>query len=314
MNKILIPIGKVLSQIREEVGLSQTEVAKRMGLSTKSGSKYISRLEKGHVKKSFLETVLVYLDAIGMSWGSFFNELSKLRAEQTHAEIMSQVKLPADLKLQKKLDCNTFLYETKIKPPQNYFTKVDLDLIKQKIEKKVIAYLQNLQVKDELIPHCLNFAYEIVTADHYHPIIEKYCTSGISRPYLIKIINIVKKVHRIEEKKVAKKKPLRLEEARAMAVKYLRSRVKLESIEAEVSKILTEYNITDNVLHNSYMNFARECYGKIKKYYVKDPLLLKQQLADITRAWFESGLKEEILEKIKDKVSSAFQSIDQNRN
>lgn len=67
MIKMSITIGKVLGKFREQSGLSQIEVAKRMGLSDKSGRKYISRLENEQIKQPFLNTVLVYLDAIGVS-------------------------------------------------------------------------------------------------------------------------------------------------------------------------------------------------------------------------------------------------------
>ena len=110
MLKMTIPIGKLLAKFREQTGLSQTEVAERMGLSTKSGYKYISRLEKGQIKKSFLETILNYLDAIGVSWETFFRELSVLRSKHTHQNVMSQVKLPSDWRLQKKIDRYTATY------------------------------------------------------------------------------------------------------------------------------------------------------------------------------------------------------------
>ena len=63
-----ITIGKVLDKFRKQSGLSQIEVAKRMGLSAKSGRKYISRLENEQIKQPFLNTVLVYLDAVGVSY------------------------------------------------------------------------------------------------------------------------------------------------------------------------------------------------------------------------------------------------------
>jgi hypothetical protein len=54
------------------------------------------------------------------------------------------------------------------------------------------------------------------------------------------------------------------------------------------------------------MNFARECYSKTRKFHIKDPLLLKQHLADIKRAWLEAGLKPEIMEKIKETILNFF--------
>jgi len=114
MIKMSITIGKVLGKFRKQSGLSQIEVAERMKLSVKSGRKYISRLENEQIKQPFLNTILVYLDAIGVSWATFFNELSILKSKQSHAEIMSKVKLPVGYRLQKKLDRDTLLYEKQV--------------------------------------------------------------------------------------------------------------------------------------------------------------------------------------------------------
>jgi len=303
-------IAEKLAKLRKESLLSQKEVALRMGINPKTGQSYIAQLEKGMIKNPFMSTILNYLDAIGVSWITFFTELSKLRSKQSHQEIMSQVKLPSDVKLQKKLDRDTLLYETKIKPPQNYYTKVDLEIVKQKIDLKIKEYLHTLQVNESLIPHYLSFAFDALNTSKYQPIIEKYHISGVSKHYLIKITNIVNKIYNAEEKKVQKQKPIRLEKANAMAVKYVQSRIKLEPIEKEVDKFLTEHNLKDNVLYNSYMNFARECYGKIRKYRIKNLLLLKQHLADTKKAWLEAGLKPEIMEKIKETMLKFFTTKD----
>jgi transcriptional regulator with XRE-family HTH domain len=83
-------IAHRLRQIRENAQLTQTEVALRMGNKGKSGHSFIVRLEKGEIKHPALETILNYLDAVGVSWITFFTELSKLRSKQSHAEIMSE--------------------------------------------------------------------------------------------------------------------------------------------------------------------------------------------------------------------------------
>ena len=145
-------IAEKLAKLRKESLLSQKEVALRMGINPKTGQSYIAQLEKGMIKYPYLSTILNYLDAIGGSWESFFRELSVLRSKQNHQEIMSQIQLPSNAKLQKKLDRDTFLYETKIKPPQNFYTKVDLELVKKKVDLKIREYLRTLQVKDSLIP------------------------------------------------------------------------------------------------------------------------------------------------------------------
>jgi len=51
-------IGKFLTKFREKSGLSQIEVAKRMGLSVKSGRKYISRLETNKLNSHSLTQFL----------------------------------------------------------------------------------------------------------------------------------------------------------------------------------------------------------------------------------------------------------------
>jgi hypothetical protein len=109
-----------------------------------------------------------------------------------------------------------------------------------------------------------------------------------------------------EKKKVAKQKPIRLEKARSMAEKYLRSRIAIAPVEAKVAELLAEHKLTGHVLYNSYMNFARECFSKTRKFHIKDPLLLKQHLNDLTKGWLEAGLNSEIMGKIKEIVQNAF--------
>jgi len=79
-------------------------------------------------------------------------------------------------------------------------------------------------MKDDLVPICLAFANETCAeldsaSPKYQPIIEKYTMSGIKVGYLHRIMNIANKTYHTEEKKIAKKKPLRLEKAKEMAVK-----------------------------------------------------------------------------------------------
>ncbi|MFB0509602.1 MAG: helix-turn-helix domain-containing protein, partial [bacterium] len=46
--------------------------AKRIGLSTKSGQGYISRLEKGKTKNPPIQIILLYLRACGASWSALY--------------------------------------------------------------------------------------------------------------------------------------------------------------------------------------------------------------------------------------------------
>jgi len=198
------------------------------------------------------------------------------------------------------------LYETKIKPPLNYYTKPDMNLVKQKIELKVRKYCQGLQIKPALIPHYIKFGQTIITARKYQPIIDKFTISGVSQMYLLRIMNIANKIYHNEEKKVARQKPIRYEKARAMAEKYLQSRIKLALVESEVTKILDQYMARDNVYYNLYMNFARQCYKAYRTYYGKDAPLLEQKLKNITGDWLANNLKTEILEKVKETINKCY--------
>jgi hypothetical protein len=95
-----------------------------------------------------------------------------------------------------------------------------------------------------------------------------------------------------------------------MAGGFLRHRVKIEPIETEVQRKLGELNVPI-VQNQAYKDFARECYSALKKYYRKNPLLLTQRFAEIMKTWKAQGLKEEILEKVKEIVISPFEPLKQ---
>jgi transcriptional regulator with XRE-family HTH domain len=62
-----------LRKIRKKAGLSQIEVANRIGLRYKTADSFISHLEKGRIKNPSLGAILLYLKACGESWVEFFN-------------------------------------------------------------------------------------------------------------------------------------------------------------------------------------------------------------------------------------------------
>jgi transcriptional regulator with XRE-family HTH domain len=313
-----IPINTFLIKYRKQSGLSQADVAERMGLSRKSGFKYVHRLEKGAIQQPSFDTILVYLSAVGVNWITFITELSKEYENKIHQEIMRNGTRNVSLSrssgmtknLLSKLDRDTKLYETKIKPPINYYTKVDMELVKQKIEKKVREHCATLRIPEHLISHYLNFAYEIVQSNKYQPVIDKYNIKGVAKSYLTRIMNISQSIYHTEEKKVQKQKPIRSEKRRQMAVKYLQSRIKLIPVETAINDLLVENNLIKHYLFNSYMNFGRECYRVYKKYYHKDQSYMKQELAGLTKSWGQGGLDKEAMEKIKQAIYKLYNSKD----
>ena len=89
-------IARLLKSAREKAGLYQEEVAKRIGLSIKSGKGYISHLEKGRVKNPPIGTILLYLRACGESWSEFFKHLDAIDFRTRHEQMISQIPIPPE--------------------------------------------------------------------------------------------------------------------------------------------------------------------------------------------------------------------------
>ncbi|MEO0115735.1 MAG: helix-turn-helix transcriptional regulator [candidate division WOR-3 bacterium] len=70
-------MAEILRKIPERAGLSQTEVAERIGLSNNSFA-YISFLESCKIKNPSLGVILLYLRACGASWVGFSRELDTI--------------------------------------------------------------------------------------------------------------------------------------------------------------------------------------------------------------------------------------------
>jgi transcriptional regulator with XRE-family HTH domain len=100
-------IGEVLSAFRKEAGLSQSEVAERIGLSPKSFP-YVSYLETGRIKNPSLGTILFYLRACGVGWKEFFSKLETMDFQKRHKKIIAQLKIPEE---KKKIEYDLARYE-----------------------------------------------------------------------------------------------------------------------------------------------------------------------------------------------------------
>jgi hypothetical protein len=214
--------------------------------------------------------------------------------------------------LAKKLDRDTRLYEAKIRPPQNFYTQVDKELVKQKITLKVLKHLNTLKVDQQLIAHYLEFAHKVITVDKYAPLIKEYNISGVSKAYLTEIMNIAVSTEHAEQKKVQAQKPLTRSKVRDMAKKYVQARIKLVPVETAVNRLLVEHNLDQSTYYTSYMNFGRECYRVIKKCFQKDELLMKQELTNLYQVYTKQGLDKEIAEKVKEAILNLYNIKDNN--
>jgi hypothetical protein len=81
----------------------------------------------------------------------------------------------------------------------------------------------------------------------------------------------------------------------------------MQRIEAEVHRLLCELGVQSSMGRFAlYKDFARECYGALKKYYGRNPDLLNKTISEIIQRWQKEGLKEEILQKVKEKTFSVY--------
>lgn len=147
-----------------------------------------------------------------------------------------------------------------------------------------------------------DIAHKVITVDKYAPLIEEDNISGVSKSYLSKIRNIALNIEHAEQKKVQAQKPITRQKARDMAKKYIQARIKLMPVEAVVIHLLAEHKLSQSAYYTSYMNFGRECYRVIQKYFSKDDLIMKQKLVRLYRVYTEQGLDKEISEKIRQTV------------
>ncbi|MEO0092072.1 MAG: helix-turn-helix transcriptional regulator [candidate division WOR-3 bacterium] len=303
-NTFFIELGKLLKEVRNQANLTQSELAKRLGLSATSGFTYISQLETGKIKNPSLMLILRYLKICQIPWPSFFQKLSRIDFKIEHEEIMSQVEMPSSLTSGKrqKIDRDTALYLTKVQYPKTPYQKLDWQRIKEKVDKKVKELLCNHQLDEEQKRPYLAFVKELI--DNYDTpqskiIFEKYYRSQkLNWRIVSEIRSIIYKIVRYEQRRLAKPKPLPQEKIKKMAKEFLKYRTEIEPIEDRVQKKVSELSVP-TVYNQAYKDFARECFSVLKKFYPKDPKQLTEQLERITKTWEQKGLNVEVMDIVK---------------
>ncbi|MDH5186849.1 MAG: helix-turn-helix domain-containing protein [candidate division WOR-3 bacterium] len=116
-------MANILRQIREKAGLSQREVALRMGIKSKSGRSFIAQLEIGRIKNPTLRTIFDYLHACGASASrEFFTKLETIDFQNRHKQVIAQIKLQEG-KEKKKIERDVAWFEAGIKYPRKITQK-----------------------------------------------------------------------------------------------------------------------------------------------------------------------------------------------
>jgi transcriptional regulator with XRE-family HTH domain len=86
-------MGQQLRRLRVRKGLSQAELALRMGLTYRSGKSFICRLEKGDIGDPHLSTITKYLRACGALFAEFYGPVIRedwLPVESEAKELMAK--------------------------------------------------------------------------------------------------------------------------------------------------------------------------------------------------------------------------------
>jgi transcriptional regulator with XRE-family HTH domain len=310
-------MAELLKKIRLKSGLSQSELAERIGLSKKTGYSYISHLEKGFLKNPSLGTILMYLRICGVSWPEFFQKLDTIDFKMRHEKMISQLPPPAS---QRKIQRDAMRYEIGVEFPSKEKEEIDFARLKKIIKEKVEVLVN--KEEDTLTP-TLSYqrrgrsaVYEKFAMEYFEfmaslnkpgmkMVIEKYQRAGLARHLLFKIKKIIFSIIGAEIKRIEAKKPLPTAKQERMAVGFTRYRIRMERIEAAVQKVLCELGVQASMGKFAlYKDFARECYGILKRYYGRESLT--EKLREITQRWVKEGLKEDVLEKVKETTINVF--------
>ncbi len=305
-------MGQALRDLRKKANLTQDDMAERMGIKSKSARSYIAQLENGLIDNPTLQTILDYLIACQADWRYFMETIHRIWSKNHLKELVPQVKLPANPNISKKIDRDASLYANKIaglpKP-------IDIGTLRDRVERKVRLFLSNHKLDANHIPVYLSYANKIIDWQldpklTLNSIEKQFIRNNITPDLFNQVRRIAIDTVRNAEKQEKRRKPITTDKQKKMVQGYLRFRVDMEQIEADVNQVLNDLQIKE-VFYLSYKDFARECYKIIKKYYNRDPLLLKQNLDNIVVGWKSAGLDEEILQKVKKTVIEKYKKLRQ---
>jgi transcriptional regulator with XRE-family HTH domain len=313
-------MAKILKEIRIKANLSQTEVGIRIGLKPKNAPKYISNLEVGKITNPTLRTILNYIRACGASWVEFFKELDRIDFKMRHEKMISR--LPPEAS-RRKIQRDAMRYEIGVEFPSKEKEEIDFERLKKIIKEKVEALLNKEGITltpalshqgrggEAVMTAYQRFASEffdflaVLNKPGMKIVIEKYQRAGLQFYLINKIKKIIYSVIGAEFKRIETKKSLPTAKQEKMAVGFTRYRMRMERIEAEVHKVLCELGVQSSMGKFAlYKDFARECYGILKRYYGIEPLGEKFQ--PIIKRWVKEGLQEDVLLKVRDLTIKVF--------
>jgi transcriptional regulator with XRE-family HTH domain len=303
-------MAESLRRLRINARLSQRELALALGFKTKAGQSYIARLEKGVIKNPTIRILLDYLRTCGESWPEFFKQLDIIDFKLRHEKMIFQLPPQAT---QRKIQRDAMRYEIGVEFPSKEKEEIDFDRLKKQIKDKVFALLAKNQIGESQSNPYQRYALEYfefmatLNKAGMKMVADKYQRTGLKLNLLVKIKKIINSVLMGEIKRITAKKPLPTEKQEKMAIGFTRYRIRIERIEAAVHKVLCELGVHSAMGRFAlYKDFARECYGILKRYYGKESL--GEKLQTITKRWVKEGLEEDVLLKVKEVTIKVFTS------
>jgi transcriptional regulator with XRE-family HTH domain len=162
---------QILIRLRKQAGLSQGEIAKRIGTSAKYGPSYISRIENGKIKNPFLKTILLYIRSCGVRYSTFFDEVAKLELNSEHNKIRSEAMAKTGmqysngftLKTYKQIDRERFKYDLDIKQHRNKAKSLSVD----SFQKAGIEFAQHRKLCELVVGEIRFLAYKLCSRECY---------------------------------------------------------------------------------------------------------------------------------------------------
>lgn len=294
-------MAELLKKMRMRSHLSQQQVAVRLGLSPKSGKRYISALERGEIKNPTMGSILRYLKVCGASWSEFFSDLALIDSEMKIEKSLGVSKI----KSEPTSDITKYTPNIKYLPYYKY-KYGDLLRLKRTIDDNILVLLEKSKVEKELIPYYMLFADEFFSS-----LEEKLLRAALKPSVLLAIKRTIQKILSAERKRIITK-PHRREKLKQMAIGFTEHQIALEPILNEVRKQLNEIapDITGIMLYEA---FAQEiCLVLNKHYKEKKPAntdrdeFLAKELDETIKRWVKRGLNETNLIKVKDAMINAF--------
>jgi len=183
-------MAELLIRYRKQADLTQTDITQRIGLSTKSGNRYISRLEQGKIKNPSLGIILSYLRNCGVRYSGFFDEIARRELNAEHDKNMSGAMMKTgmefsqDFTLQtyRKADRECMKYEIYIKHPRNKskslstasFQKAGINFAKHRIKNEYIETKVHRKLNELVVGEIWFLAYKLYSRECYRALRKYY--------------------------------------------------------------------------------------------------------------------------------------------